>query len=73
MFHEFTAIIVQDGDWYCGSLVEVPGAISQGKTLEELRENLKEAAQLILDTMRDRALEGAAKSRAIVEKVAVSA
>jgi predicted RNase H-like HicB family nuclease len=32
---------------------EVPGANTQGRTLEEARENLKEALQLVLDANRE--------------------
>ncbi len=40
---QFTLAFWQDGDWYVGRLVEVPGVFSQGKTLEELRENIQDA------------------------------
>jgi predicted RNase H-like HicB family nuclease len=32
----------RDGDWYVGRLVEVPGVFSQGRTLEELTENIQD-------------------------------
>lgn len=35
---------------YIGYVAEFPGANTQGETLEEVRENLSEAVQLILDT-----------------------
>jgi predicted RNase H-like HicB family nuclease len=35
---------------YIGWAPEVPGAIAQGKTLDEVMENLKEAVTLILET-----------------------
>ena len=38
----------KDGDWYVGQLVEVPGIMSQGKTLEELQANIDDAYQLVL-------------------------
>ncbi len=68
---EYTAIIVKDGEWYCGSIIEVPGAISQAKTIEELRENLKEALQLILQTMRERALRDTDGMDRTLEKVSL--
>jgi predicted RNase H-like HicB family nuclease len=43
---QFTLEFWQDGDWYVGRLVEVPGVFSQGKTLEELRENIQDAYDL---------------------------
>ena len=38
---------------YIGYVAELPGANTQGETLEEVRENLSEAIQLILDANRD--------------------
>ena len=35
-------------DGYVGYVAELPGANTQGKTLEEVRENLSEAVELIL-------------------------
>jgi predicted RNase H-like HicB family nuclease len=37
-----------DDDWYVGKLKEIPGVFSQGETIEELIENLKDAYYLIL-------------------------
>lgn len=42
----------QDGPWYVGELVEVPGVMSQGATLEELTENIQDAYRLVLDERR---------------------
>ena len=38
---------------YIGYVAELPGANTQGETLEEVRENLSEAIQLILDANRE--------------------
>jgi len=51
---------------------EVPGAISQGETLEEARENLKEALELMLEVNRENALDGVDESRVVREPIAVS-
>ncbi len=40
---------------YIGCIAELPGANTQGETLEEARENLIEAAQLILEANRESA------------------
>jgi predicted RNase H-like HicB family nuclease len=37
---------------YIGYVAELPGANTQGETLEEVRENLGEAIQLILEANR---------------------
>src|SRR5688500_8353090 len=38
---------------YIGYLAELPGANTQGETLEEVRENLTEAIQLVLEANRE--------------------
>ena len=48
MVREFTAIYKKSGKWYLGWIEEIPGANTQGKTLKEVKENLKEAVLLIL-------------------------
>lgn len=40
---------------FIGYVAELPGANTQGETLEETRENLKEAVTLLLDCYRDEA------------------
>ncbi|HLC16874.1 MAG TPA: type II toxin-antitoxin system HicB family antitoxin [Thermodesulfovibrionia bacterium] len=46
----YTAVIFKEQNWYAGFLKEIPGANSQGKTIEEVIENLEEAAKLILES-----------------------
>ena len=38
---------------FIGYVAELPGANTQGETLEEVRENLSEAIELILNTNRE--------------------
>jgi predicted RNase H-like HicB family nuclease len=38
-----------DDDWYVGRLKEVPGVFSQGETLQELEENLRDAYEIVLE------------------------
>ncbi|MGB9749613.1 MAG: type II toxin-antitoxin system HicB family antitoxin [Caldisericia bacterium] len=38
-----------DDTWYVGRIKEIPGIFSQGKTLEELKENILDAYKLMLD------------------------
>jgi len=49
----FTAIFEKTNDWYIGYVEELPGANTQGRTLEEARENLREAIELILLSNRE--------------------
>ena len=48
MRNEFTAIAEKDDDWYIAYCPEIPGANGQGRTKEEVLENLSEAIALIL-------------------------
>jgi len=54
--NRFTAVFQQDEDWWIGRVAEVPGAHTQGRTLAEARENLKEALELILQCNREEAM-----------------
>jgi len=47
-----TAVFRKVPEGYIGFVEELPGANTQGTTLEEARENLREAVQLVLDANR---------------------
>jgi predicted RNase H-like HicB family nuclease len=47
-----TIIYEQSGDLVQASVVELPGAISLGKTREEARANLSEAIEMVLEGNR---------------------
>ena len=53
MVKVFEATIEKRGRWYIGWVDAVPGAFSQGRTIKEVEENLKEAVQLILETHQE--------------------
>ena len=38
-----------DDNWYVGKLKEIPGVFSQGETLEELEENIKDVYSMLLE------------------------
>lgn len=52
MSYVFTAVFEKRGRWYIGYVEELPGANAQGRTLKEVKRNLKEAVELILETNR---------------------
>lgn len=52
MKEKLTAIFQKSPYGYIGFVVELPGANTQGKTLEETRKNLIEAVHLVLDSNR---------------------
>ena len=49
MLRQFTLEYWMDEGWHVGRLKEVPGGFSQGQTLEELEENIREAYRLMMD------------------------
>ena len=49
---KLTAVFERDGQWWIGYVEELPGANTQGETLEEARENLVEAVQLVVEANR---------------------
>jgi predicted RNase H-like HicB family nuclease len=59
MRNEFTAVIERDADWFVAWSPEIPGANGQGRTIEECRESLRGAIQLILEDRREDGLRGA--------------
>lgn len=53
----FTAIIEKDENGiYVGQIEEVPAAIPQGDTIQELRENLQDALELVFEVTLDQVL-----------------
>lgn len=47
----------QDG-YYVAQCLEIPGAISQGRTKPEAIRNAKEALELVLDVLKEQARKG---------------
>ena len=51
---EYTIIIEKNANgWYTGQCEQIPEAISQGATLEELKENMVDAIKMVLDYKRE--------------------
>ena len=70
---QFTAVFRQVPEGYIGFVEELPGANTQGATLEEARANLQEAVAMILDANRALAQQSAGKGPVIRETLKVSA
>ena len=49
----FTAVFMPVPEGYIGFVEEIPGANSQGETLDEVRENIREVVQLVLEANRE--------------------
>lgn len=47
------AVFERDEDWWVATAVEIPGAFSQGKTIDEARENLLDAIHELLTVRQD--------------------
>jgi predicted RNase H-like HicB family nuclease len=54
---ELTAVFRKVPGGYIGFVEELPGANTQGATLDEARDNLREAVQLVLEANRAIAAE----------------
>jgi predicted RNase H-like HicB family nuclease len=52
-----TAVFLKVPEGYVGLVEELPGANTQGATLEEARANLEEAVTLVLEANRELAQE----------------
>ncbi len=72
MKQQFTAVYKKAGKWYVGWIEEIPGVNTQGKTLKELKENLKEALFLVLETNRLLARRGIKDKSVTREPITVS-
>ncbi len=46
---QFTLEYWKDDDWYVGRLKEMPSVMSQGETLEELQQMIRDAYQLMVE------------------------
>jgi predicted RNase H-like HicB family nuclease len=49
---------VEDG-WTMATVPELPGAVTQGRDMDEARANIREAVELLLETYRDNAVKDA--------------
>ncbi len=70
---QFTAVFRKVPEGYSGFVEEVPGANTQGATLEEARANLQEAVEMVLQANRELIEETAASAEVIREPFKVSA
>jgi predicted RNase H-like HicB family nuclease len=52
MASTYSAVVQQHGEWWIGWIEEVPGVNSQGKSREELLDNLRDALEEALEMNR---------------------
>jgi predicted RNase H-like HicB family nuclease len=67
MRRPFTLEYWQDGTWFVGRLLEVPSVFSQGKSLNELRENIQDAYELMVTQERPAAPPAALRQEVELE------
>ena len=72
MENNFTGIIEKTDDWYIGYIEEIPGVNTQGKTIDEVKDNLKEALELILVSNRELSEKNIVGKSIIKEKIMVN-
>ena len=70
---EFTAVFRQVPEGYIGFVEELPGANTQGSTLDEARRNLQEAVELVLEANRELIVEATRGQGVIREPLKVTA
>lgn len=66
---EFTAVFEKVPEGYIAFVEELPGANTQGVTLEEARENLREAIELVLEANRTLAEESIQGHEVVKERL----
>jgi len=54
-----------DGSWFVGRLPHVPGVFSQGATLEELEENIRDAYRMMLEEQESVPVRGSVETKEI--------
>ena len=67
-----TAVYKRDGDWWVRTVAEIPGAHTQGATLQEARENLKDAVKLVMEANRELARPELEDPSAIREEIEIA-
>jgi predicted RNase H-like HicB family nuclease len=70
---QVTAVFRQVPEGYIGFVEELPGANTQGATLDEVRANLQEAVAMILEANRELAQQATGEGQVIREALKVSA
>ena len=53
-----TIIRPESNGWFVGWVEEIPGTITQGRSLDECRKNLRDSLELMVETHRDEARLG---------------
>jgi len=69
---EYTMRIEEvENGWYMGQCEQVPGAITQGRTIDEVKENLQEAIALVLESQKAHRPKSYIGTKILRRKIAV--
>ena len=69
---EYTIIIQKNKNgWYTGQCEQIPEAISQGETLEELKANMADAIKMIIDYKKEEARKNYIGQKIFRRRIAV--
>ena len=68
----FSAVFQEVDEGFIAFVEEIPGANTQGATLEEARENLQEAVELVLAANRELARESIGTAKVIREPLKIA-
>ena len=68
---QLTAVYIEVPEGYIAFVEELPGANTQGDTLEEARENLRDAIELLLQANRELASQSHHGKKVAREKITV--
>jgi predicted RNase H-like HicB family nuclease len=71
MKHDYHVVYtpVEDG-WIMATVPELPGAVTQGRDMDEARANIREAVELLLESHRENAAKDAPEN-AILKTISV--
>ena len=71
---EYTVLIHKDekSGWYTGKCLQIPAAMSQGMTIDELMENMKDAISLVLECYKTQAKSEHSGERIFYRKLAIA-
>jgi predicted RNase H-like HicB family nuclease len=70
---QLTAVYRKVPEGYIGWVEEIPGANTQGSTLEEARANLQEAVAMVIEASRELALKELGDGDVIREPISIPA
>jgi len=68
MRKSYRATFLKQGRWWVGWSADVPGALTQGRTLDEAKSNLRDAIRLMLQPVD---LKGLPKAKVVQERITI--